>query len=238
MSVGGRSNFGNGGVWFCKWFSKKKRGLKISPLCTRSRGRTGTTLLSLVFETNASTDSAIRASTMNRECKYTQNSGTRKPQVHFSRKKAFPAPHEPIRSGLTAVLHSSGNGPERIRSCRERPSDETKEEPGRTEPKRSIASAEQEQEQEQEPIAQAQNEIRSEAPDSPRKCAAKKRHKILANKQQTIYSRTCGKSATKRQRTKQQTIRPKTRHKTPANIATVLRPEEAHSRYRRVWKKS
>ena len=28
---------------------------------TRSRGRTGTTLLSLVFETNASTDSAIRA---------------------------------------------------------------------------------------------------------------------------------------------------------------------------------
>lgn len=30
---------------------------------TRSRGRTGTTLLSLVFETNASTDSAIRAST-------------------------------------------------------------------------------------------------------------------------------------------------------------------------------
>ncbi len=29
--------------------------------CTRSRGRTGTTLLSLVFETNASTDSAIRA---------------------------------------------------------------------------------------------------------------------------------------------------------------------------------
>ena len=30
-------------------------------ICTRSRGRTGTTLLSLVFETNASTDSAIRA---------------------------------------------------------------------------------------------------------------------------------------------------------------------------------
>lgn len=42
----------------------------------------------------------------------------------------------------------------------------------------------------------------SEAPDSPQKCAEKKRHK------------------------------------TPANIATVLRPEEAHSRYRRVWKKS
>ncbi len=48
-------------VWFCKRFCKKNRGLNFSPLCTRSRGRTGTTLLSLVFETNASTDSAIRA---------------------------------------------------------------------------------------------------------------------------------------------------------------------------------
>ncbi|WP_297554483.1 hypothetical protein, partial [uncultured Alistipes sp.] len=86
-------------------------------------------LLSLVFETNASTDSAIRASTMNRECKYTQNSGTRKPQVHFSQKKAFPAPYEPIRSGLTAVLHSSGNGPERTRSSRQRPSDKQKRNP-------------------------------------------------------------------------------------------------------------
>ena len=33
---------------------------------TRSRGRTGTTLLSLVFETNASTDSAIRANLFRR----------------------------------------------------------------------------------------------------------------------------------------------------------------------------
>lgn len=33
---------------------------------TRSRGRTGTTLLSLVFETNASTDSAIRAYRMSK----------------------------------------------------------------------------------------------------------------------------------------------------------------------------
>ena len=33
---------------------------------TRSRGRTGTTLLSLVFETNASTDSAIRANRLQR----------------------------------------------------------------------------------------------------------------------------------------------------------------------------
>ena len=34
--------------------------------CTRSRGRTGTTLLSLGFETNASTDSAIRANRLQR----------------------------------------------------------------------------------------------------------------------------------------------------------------------------
>ena len=34
--------------------------------CTRSRGRTDTTLLSLVFETNASTDSAIRANLIRR----------------------------------------------------------------------------------------------------------------------------------------------------------------------------
>lgn len=52
---------GIGFVWFCKRFCKKNRGLKFSPLCTRSRDRTGTTLLSLVFETNASTNSAIRA---------------------------------------------------------------------------------------------------------------------------------------------------------------------------------
>lgn len=35
-----------------------------SGLCTQSRGRTGTALQPLVFETNASTDSAIWASCM------------------------------------------------------------------------------------------------------------------------------------------------------------------------------
>ena len=44
--------------------SKTKRlpeKIEKSCECTQSRGRTGTTLLSLVFETNASTDSAIWA---------------------------------------------------------------------------------------------------------------------------------------------------------------------------------
>ena len=44
--------------------NKKRKSLKIKDLRflgTRSRGRTGTSFRTLVFETNASTDSAIRA---------------------------------------------------------------------------------------------------------------------------------------------------------------------------------
>ena len=50
-----------------KGMAKKKRCQNLDNqsfdtlISTRSRGRTGTTLLSLVFETNASTNSAIRA---------------------------------------------------------------------------------------------------------------------------------------------------------------------------------
>lgn|GEM_PF-5397095 len=36
--------------------------LQLQLICTRSRGRTGTSVTSLVFETSASTYSAIRAS--------------------------------------------------------------------------------------------------------------------------------------------------------------------------------
>ena len=50
------------GIDFIGGIVKKKRlNVSIQPLCTRSRGRTGTILLSLVFETSASTNSAIRA---------------------------------------------------------------------------------------------------------------------------------------------------------------------------------
>ena len=38
---------------------RRARSARVS--CTRSRGRTGTSFRTLVFETNASTDSAIRA---------------------------------------------------------------------------------------------------------------------------------------------------------------------------------
>lgn len=31
-------------LWFCIWFRKRNRGLTISPLCTRSRDRTGTAI--------------------------------------------------------------------------------------------------------------------------------------------------------------------------------------------------
>ena len=41
--------------------TKKEKFQRTSLFSTRSRGRTGTSLLTLVFETNASTDSAIRA---------------------------------------------------------------------------------------------------------------------------------------------------------------------------------
>lgn len=55
-----------------KGMAKKKRCQNLDNqsfdtlISTRSRGRTGTTLLSLVFETNASTDSAIRANLIRR----------------------------------------------------------------------------------------------------------------------------------------------------------------------------
>ena len=41
---------------------KKERNSRFSPLSTQSRGRTGTGVNLLVFETSASTDSAIWAS--------------------------------------------------------------------------------------------------------------------------------------------------------------------------------
>ena len=41
---------------------KKERNFRFSPLSTQSRGRTGTGVNLLVFETSASTDSAIWAS--------------------------------------------------------------------------------------------------------------------------------------------------------------------------------
>ena len=48
--------------------TQKKRAAKIAALfCTRSRDRTGTVLLPLVFETNASTNSAIRADALFRK---------------------------------------------------------------------------------------------------------------------------------------------------------------------------
>ena len=42
--------------------TKKERNSRFSPLSTQSRGRTGTGVNLLVFETSASTDSAIWAS--------------------------------------------------------------------------------------------------------------------------------------------------------------------------------
>ena len=41
----------------------KKKACITASLCTQSRSRTGTSVTSLVFETNASTNSAIWAST-------------------------------------------------------------------------------------------------------------------------------------------------------------------------------
>ena len=50
-------------VAVCKRFVRRinKKATPKSGFRTRSRGRTGTTVKLLVFETNASTDSAIRA---------------------------------------------------------------------------------------------------------------------------------------------------------------------------------
>ena len=41
--------------------TKKEKVLKLSPFCTQTRGRTGMEVNPLVFETSASTDSAIWA---------------------------------------------------------------------------------------------------------------------------------------------------------------------------------
>ena len=58
-------------VWVC-YSTKKREKLSFLSLSTQSRGRTGTGVNLLVFETSASTDSAIWASDFSElRCKYT-----------------------------------------------------------------------------------------------------------------------------------------------------------------------
>ena len=111
---------GIGFIWFCKRFCKKNRGLKFSPLCTRSRGRTGTTLLSLVFETNASTDSAIRANRSlhaNRDCKCIKNSPNQKFWAEFIRFQGR-SPRKP--AAPTSVRTARQHPRTRLRTARAR----------------------------------------------------------------------------------------------------------------------
>ena len=94
---------------------------------TRSRGRTGTTLLSLVFETNASTDSAIRANRSlhaNRDCKCIKNSPNQKFWAEFirfqGRSPRKPAAPTSVRTARQHPPHTALHHP--VRHCPSRPS--------------------------------------------------------------------------------------------------------------------
>ena len=89
---------------------------------TRSRGRTGTTLLSLVFETNASTDSAIRANRSlhaNRDCKCIKNSPNQKFWAEFirfqGRSPRKPAAPTSVRTARQHPPHTALHHP--VRHC-------------------------------------------------------------------------------------------------------------------------